>query len=914
MQFMRALTQIKTRQKVLVAAIIPLIMMLVVGGVGILNIRSTMESNHKVTEAEDVLASANDMVAHATDLATSVRGYLLSGQESFLGPYESGRTATIEEIRVLEKRVRKNPEQVALLEQAEKILVDWQVNVVEPSIALRREIGDAETMNDLAAQVRKAEGKVFFDRFRAEMKNFVEAETAMLKERRINFAAISEGLKDNVADQQDAFHALDKAHRMLEKLELLQAAAYSMESGMRGYLLSGENADLKPFQDGRKEFFIHATTLESAFAGHQDDLKQVKALVRVVERWDNNIVKTMFGLRKQVSAGTMTHEQLQNIYRQRFEQKYFEKFRSGIIALRHKEEKLIAELTMATQQAEARVQNAIMAMDREERQVSISNEVVLGAETALEAALNMETGVRGFLLAGDMDFLAPYEEGGKSFFERIEKLKAMVSSNPAQLALLGRAEATIREWDDSVVKGMISLRAQIGSSATMDDMADLVAGGKGREYMDAFRHVMGEFKKSEKAVIAELKAGNEATETRTYMWVIGCIVVALVLGLALAVTLGNGISAPLVRMTNEMRQLASGNTQIKIRGSGRQDEIGDMASALTVFRDNAVEKERLSKEQERLEVEKAQRDMKDAERVAKEEADRLKMEAAAELDKRRAMTALANKFETTIGSVVNAVAQSADELQVAAATMSASAEQTNSEAEQASDRTKGTLDNVRSVSEAASELKGSILEISRQVTLSTDTASRAVDEASNTGEVVEGLSEMVGKIGQVLEIISDIAAQTNLLALNATIEAARAGDAGKGFAVVASEVKNLAGQTAKATEEIASHISAVQNATGDTVNAMSVIGSTITEVSSGISAIAAAIEEQGIATATISDNVVSAAEGSEEVATSIGTVREAATGSGAAAQQVLSAAEIMDEQSGRLHEEVNQFLSEVRAG
>jgi methyl-accepting chemotaxis protein len=216
--------------------------------------------------------------------------------------------------------------------------------------------------------------------------------------------------------------------------------------------------------------------------------------------------------------------------------------------------------------------------------------------------------------------------------------------------------------------------------------------------------------------------------------------------------------------------------------------------------------------------------------------------------------------------------------------------------------------NVQTVASAAEELSASIREIQQQMATSARIAQQAVEQVDRTDTTVTGLVQAADKIGEVVNLISDIASQTNLLALNATIEAARAGEAGKGFAVVASEVKNLANQTAKATEEIGQQIAAMQTATGDSVQAIRGIGATIKQISEVTTTVASAVEEQGAATQEISRNVQQASAGTQEVSSNITGVSQAATQTGTAAGQVLSAARELAQQGQKLNTEIEAFL------
>jgi methyl-accepting chemotaxis protein len=274
---------------------------------------------------------------------------------------------------------------------------------------------------------------------------------------------------------------------------------------------------------------------------------------------------------------------------------------------------------------------------------------------------------------------------------------------------------------------------------------------------------------------------------------------------------------------------------------------------------------------------------------------------------------LADAFEQDVKSVVGAVAAAVAMLRGTAERMSAVAGQVAQRSGTMARVAADATGHVQSVAAAIKELSASSGEIGRQVAQSSQVATRAVDEVRRTDGTVQSLSQAAQKIGEVVTLIHNIAGQTNLLALNATIEAARAGEAGKGFAVVASEVKNLAGQTAKATEEISSQVAAIQGATGEAVAAIRGIGGTIEQVNGIGGTIAAAVDEQAAATRGIASNVQHAAAGTQEVMTNVDGVAAASTDTGAAITEVLGSADELSRQSDRLREEVESFLAAIHA-
>ena len=344
---------------------------------------------------------------------------------------------------------------------------------------------------------------------------------------------------------------------------------------------------------------------------------------------------------------------------------------------------------------------------------------------------------------------------------------------------------------------------------------------------------------------------------------------------------------PIAALTGRMSRLAAGEVAEAIPGAARNDEIGAMAAAVQVFKDNKIEADRLATEKE------AENDVK--------------------MRRARALDDLTRAFEAKVTELVGGLSAASSVMEDTAQSMSATASATNRQAAVVAAASDQTSTNVQTVASATEELTSSISEIARQVATSTEIAARAVDHARRTGDTARSLAEGAQKIGDVVTLIQSIAAQTNLLALNATIEAARAGEAGRGFAVVASEVKSLAGQTAKATTEISEQITAIQTASDETVTAIRNVVDVITEIDQIGTAIAAAIEEQGSATKEISRSVQEAARGTQEVNANISGVQRAADDTGAAATQVLGAAEQLSTQSKDLAGQVNRFLSDVRA-
>ena len=514
------------------------------------------------------------------------------------------------------------------------------------------------------------------------------------------------------------------------------------------------------------------------------------------------------------------------------------------------------------------------------RQIQLRNAI----DSLTGALFQQRNAVLNFLITGDRDNVALYQDGQAAFDSAMSEAVRLAQDSAEQEQLLEEIRSGVTSWNRQATDIQLQL---MRNHLTVNQARAIEATGQPSAMFEAVMNSRGRLGEVQQASLAQT---NERKATALDQIVIVSVAVSLVVvafSTVVGVIMTRIIAKPISSITETMLALSNQNLDVEVQGVGRKDEIGDMAQSVQVFKENAIERRRL-RDQE-------------AQAVKQRE------------ERQKKIDALTQDFDQAMSSALNTMGSSVEEYVSSSETVNSNAKETSQQTVTVASSAEEATNNVNSVSTATAELSASITEISRQVSGTSKASKDAVREVDEVNNRVRLLSDAANKIGEVVGLINDIAEQTNLLALNATIESARAGDAGKGFAVVANEVKTLASQTAKATEEITEQINAVQSETRKAAVAIEGFSNTIREIDEMTASIAASIEEQGAATQEISRNVGQAASGMDEIAVAIKQVARFSEETEDLARKQSQSTSTLQNESGAVRERVVSFLKEVKS-
>ena len=549
---------------------------------------------------------------------------------------------------------------------------------------------------------------------------------------------------------------------------------------------------------------------------------------------------------------------------------YIEAF-DEVIPLQHRHDEIMAQL-------------AVLGRTAEQALTSIIN--TAHDDQDIEAAFQAGQAVRHLLL-GRLYVQKYATDASQASIDRaLTEFAALDEADNAMLAQLQDAGRRARAHEAADITA--EYLGLVGELRQVTEDRDSIVAGRLDVIGPRIAGQIEDFKLDVKELQEVVGADAEAAMTGQIWTAIAITSGAFLAGLTIAVGIGRMIARPVVNMTAAMGRLADGDTSVDVPAQGRNDEIGDMAKAVQVFKDNAVKVERMAAQQ-------------------------AEAEKRAEAEKKQAAADLADRFEAQVQGVVQTLRHSADTLTTASQEMATATEQSSGQTASVAAAAEEASTNLQTAASAAEEMASSIGEIARQVHDSSDMAQNAQTRSGEAESTIRGMAEVADSISGVVDLVTAIAEQTNLLALNATIEAARAGDAGKGFAVVAQEVKSLANQTAKATEEISGYITRLQSSTKQAVSAIAETSEVVGRVNEIAAQIAAATEQQTAATNEISQNVQQAAVGAQEVTQNISGLTAVAEQTGMAAERVQTSTSDVGDQTRVLQDELSSFLATVRA-
>ncbi|MCP3890392.1 MAG: hypothetical protein GY702_16205, partial [Desulfobulbaceae bacterium] len=754
------------RTKILFGIFIPIIMLIVLGAVSMLNIKSIVKTSGWVEHTHEVLADATDILGSAVNMETGMRGYLLAGKEEFLSPYKEGEKNTYESIGKLKIVVNDNPRQVQRLESMESVLREWQEKVTEPTIDLRRKIGNAKTMNDMASLIGEAKGKVYFDKFRAQIGTFIERETKLMIERQELAKTATLNNEANVKLLADTAGWVEHTHDVIGVAEEILSAAVDMETGMRGYLLAGKKDFLNPYVAGKKSFSELIVSLSKTVSDNPAQVQLLAETKSTIEQWQQDVTEPAIAYR-----GTASMDEIAELVGQAKGKVYFDKFRTQIATFISREQKLMDERKVEAQTASDAATENRKTIAQTTESVEHTHAVIGEAGDILSAAVDMETGMRGYLLAGSEDFLAPYTGGAEKFYQLIVEMKSTVNDNPAQVQLLGAMEDTIKQWQENVTEPNIALRRKIGDSKTMDDMADLIGEARGKQYFDKFRQLMTDLHEEEAGLIIVRQEANNSTVSSTNWIILIVAAIAIILGLLVGFIVVRDIQkqvggepSEIADITNEIAQgnltvtLPQGNkTGILEALAGMVEQLKDIVTNVQGASDNvasgsqelsssselmsqgsteqaaAAEEASSSMEQMAANIRQNADNAMQTEKIASKSAEDAKIGGESVAKTLAAMKEIASKI-----SIIEEIARQTNLLALNAAI----------EAARAGEHGKGFAVVAAEVRKLAERSQHAAAEIS-------DLSGSSVEVAEQAGEM---LSEMVPDIQKTAELVQEISA------------------------------------------------------------------------------------------------------------------------------------------------------------
>ena len=664
------------------------------------------------------------------------------------------------------------------------------------------------------------------------------------------------------------FGWVDHTYKVLATASNIEAAAVDMETGMRGYLLAGEKSFLDPYTNGNKVFVSLVASLSKTVSDNPTQVQLLSDISKTINAWQKNVTEPVIKLRSEIGNAKTMNDMAKLIGEAKGKQ-YFDKFRKQLTTFIQKEKVL-----MEKRQKQAKQSNDIKELKKLTAWVEHTYQVIATAQAIVASAVDMETGMRGFLLSGQEEFLEPYTQGNDTFYRLIKELSQTVSDNSSQVELLAESKNTIDNWIDLVVNDQIALRRKIGHSKTMDDMADLVSEARGKTYFDKFRSQIKTFKDRENSLMVVRSEELVNTESAVINVTVLGTLIAIVFGVFVALWLTRYVMILLGGEPSYIAQMAKrvalGDLSIELtKDKADQGIYAEMKNMVATLQEKTNLAQQIASGNLNLQVSLASK--KDSLGLAFQEM----------ISNLNDVLGQTQQASVEIADASNSVSSSSNELSDGAARQATSLENISSSLNQLSTQININADN-------AIQAKNLTINAQKETQIGSDKMEQMI-------VAMEEISSSSQSISQFINTIDEIAAQTNLLALNAAIEAARAGEQGRGFAVVADEVRSLAARSTQAAAETAQLISSAVEKTrtgsdiaSQTSESLRSVFKSIRQASDLVESIAEASTEQSTGA-----NVIN--EGVAEIDSVTQQNNDAAQGGAAAAEQLSHQAKQLQE-------------------
>ncbi len=536
----------------------PLLLLVLLFGLTYVSLERQRDTDRWVEKTHEILHHTSRIESIVLTMSTEVRGFLLSGVADLLMAYEAEKVRLQEEIGSLRSLLPDRPEQLKRIDDIARTLQEWEETATAEAIALRREIGDAETMNDIGERVRQAESKAYFRRLRDQIGDFTGNQETEIEKRKETTRATYIQVHNILENLMETDRQFQRDLDVLQQIYAIDDIAGKMERGLRGYLLSKEATYLKMYETAREMLPERLSRLAIFLKDDPELVRTLEDAVPIIRYWEQEIADPAIELKKTLDNSPAAMIKLSVFMENRGGGAYYEAFLKRVESIRsaayQRMEERRKKASIAIFHSVANIKTLGDASGRLDR----AHRAIQEALRMLIAAINAETGMRGFLLTGVESLLSPYHEGSSTFHERLDALREAVSHKTEQLLLLKEIESTFSAWLDRVTTPLLLLRREIGHSATMDDMADLIKAGAGEARLSRFRDLLNAIENDTRNALDRRRAENAQMAAWTQRLMAVGLPVALLLSLLAAGALARNISRPIEQVASGLR--ASGRT------------------------------------------------------------------------------------------------------------------------------------------------------------------------------------------------------------------------------------------------------------------------------------------------------------------------------------------------------------------